>query len=109
MWVGNGQASKSHSATKHLALDYGDPYGNRTRVSAVKGPRPGPLDEGAAKGPEGSLRARAGPKEAGGAGQPADLGVSGRADRGRPRSSVAGRCSAGRAGSAPAGRDRSLS
>ena len=25
----------------------GDPYGNRTRVSAVKGPRPGPLDEGA--------------------------------------------------------------
>ncbi len=25
----------------------GDPYGNRTRVSAVKGPRPRPLDEGA--------------------------------------------------------------
>ena len=26
---------------------FGDPYGNRTRVSAVKGPRPRPLDEGA--------------------------------------------------------------
>src|SRR3546814_17726023 len=25
----------------------GDPYGTRTRVSAVRGPRPGPLDEGA--------------------------------------------------------------
>ena len=28
----------------------GDPYGNRTRVSAVKGPRPRPLDEGATTG-----------------------------------------------------------
>jgi hypothetical protein len=27
----------------------GAPYGNRTRVSAVKGRRPGPLDEGRAK------------------------------------------------------------
>src|SRR3546814_2331911 len=29
------------------AREGGDPYGNRTRVSAVKGPRPRPLDEGA--------------------------------------------------------------
>ena len=27
----------------------GDPYGNRTRVSGVRGRRPGPLDEGAAR------------------------------------------------------------
>ena len=25
---------------RHFSFDYGDPYGNRTRVSAVKGPRP---------------------------------------------------------------------
>src|SRR5690606_11575800 len=30
-------------------LRRGDPYGNRTRVSAVKGPRPRPLDEGAVR------------------------------------------------------------
>ncbi len=28
-------------------MQYGDPYGTRTRVFAVKGRRPRPLDEGA--------------------------------------------------------------
>ena len=36
---------------RRFRLDYGDPYGTRTRVSAVRGPRPRPLDEGAT--PEG--------------------------------------------------------
>src|SRR5262245_31377933 len=31
-------------------VNSGAPYGNRTRVSAVKGRRPGPLDEGREKG-----------------------------------------------------------
>src|SRR5690606_40730364 len=31
---------------------YGDPYGNRTRVSGVRGRRPRPLDEGATSGAE---------------------------------------------------------
>src|SRR5262245_45689247 len=31
-------------------MAHGAPYGNRTRVSAVKGRRPGPLDEGREKG-----------------------------------------------------------
>src|SRR5215211_2294306 len=37
----------------------GDPYGTRTRVFAVRGRRPGPLDEGAAGGRAGHMWARA--------------------------------------------------
>jgi hypothetical protein len=29
-----------------MQLNGGAPYGNRTRVSALRGPRPRPLDEG---------------------------------------------------------------
>src|SRR3546814_7287887 len=39
-----------HGILQGNALQDGDPYGNRTRVSAVKGPRPRPLDEGAMPG-----------------------------------------------------------
>src|SRR5438067_3509568 len=43
------------STPKHLSNDIrdlvaGDPYGTRTRVFAVRGRRPGPLDEGAVCG-----------------------------------------------------------
>ena len=37
-------------ALRNLPRDDGDPYGNRTRVFAVRGRRPRPLDEGAACG-----------------------------------------------------------
>jgi hypothetical protein len=40
------QDLKSATAKKWLFDRIGAPYGNRTRVSAVKGRRPGPLDEG---------------------------------------------------------------
>lgn len=35
-----------------FSINFCDPYGNRTRVSAVKGQRPGPLDERALNVPE---------------------------------------------------------
>jgi hypothetical protein len=39
-------ANAANCRYKSLILLSGAPYGNRTRVSAVKGRRPGPLDEG---------------------------------------------------------------
>src|ERR1044072_9131870 len=38
-----------------LALTSGAPYGNRTRVSALRGPRPRPLDEGSVRSHRDSL------------------------------------------------------
>ncbi len=46
----HGIAGSNGTAALHLALaaleKIGAPYGNRTRVFAVRGRRPGPLDEG---------------------------------------------------------------
>ena len=59
-----GRAPRSAPTTiqpPRKALINGDPYGNRTRVSAVKGPRPRPLDEGATcRSAWASLRSEAG-------------------------------------------------
>ena len=51
--------SKPKSSANHLFL--GDPYGTRTRVFAVRGRRPRPLDEGAVKAEEGRIWARDAP------------------------------------------------
>ena len=48
------------SSENRLALDYGDPYGTRTRVFAVRGRRPRPLDEGAGAESEGAICERMG-------------------------------------------------
>jgi hypothetical protein len=42
----NSPTDLTNEAAKSLILLTGAPYGNRTRVSAVKGRRPRPLDEG---------------------------------------------------------------
>jgi hypothetical protein len=42
-------------------LDDGDPYGTRTRVFAVRGRRPRPLDEGASADAKARIYGRAGP------------------------------------------------
>ena len=43
-------ASWRYGEGVRIFIDRGAPYGNRTRVSAVKGRRPGPLDEGRVEG-----------------------------------------------------------
>jgi hypothetical protein len=54
----------------------GAPYGNRTRVSAVKGRRPGPLDEGRGPRANGAVgRARHIKRFAGCGKEPAAAGV----------------------------------
>src|ERR1700736_143304 len=50
-------------------LGIGAPYGTRTRVTAVKGRCPGPLDEG--RGRRGAPRSAARYRDVGGRGQPA--------------------------------------
>ena len=45
--AGARPAPTRRRGSRRCAGSVGDPYGNRTRVSAVKGPRPRPLDEGA--------------------------------------------------------------
>ncbi len=47
----SGGVSEANLKSKHSALkNHGVPYGNRTRVTAVKGRCPRPLDERDAKG-----------------------------------------------------------
>jgi hypothetical protein len=55
----NGQflATRAHLAARQAAepeqrVSDGAPYGNRTRVSALRGPRPRPLDEGSVPAPK---------------------------------------------------------
>ena len=42
----SGEAPATGAYLPEITWIYGAPYGTRTRVSAVKGRRPGPLDEG---------------------------------------------------------------
>src|SRR4249919_3376674 len=43
--------------------EFGDPYGTRTRVFAVRGRRPSPLDEGAMLSSEGAICGLAAPSQ----------------------------------------------